>query len=558
MKNPEESRKLAELLFPDVKMTVKDVFEKYPKRNLPEGAMVLRFAPSPTGFLHIGSVYSALVSVNIARKSNGVSILRIEDTDKKREIENGIDVIVNGLKGFGIEFDEGPKNLQEQVGEYGPYIQSQRLDIYKVFAKEMVAKGDAYPCFITEEQLAQIREEQEEEGVRTGYYGKWAKWRDASYEDVKEQKEKGVPFAIRLYSTGDIDNSFEMTDAIKGRVTLRENDMDTILLKSDGFPTYHFAHPIDDTLMEITMVIRGEEWFASVPLHYELFQKLGFKQIPYMHFSTLMKLDNEGKTKRKLSKRKDPEADVQYYIENGYPNEGILQYLLTLANSNFYDWKIQNPNKDFNEFQLKFEKFNKAGALFDIVKLEDICKDFISTLSAEDVYDRSLDWARKYDEETAKLLEENREYCIKIFNIERSGNKIRKDMVKFRDCKDQLRIFFDNTFNSEDYEDVSNRIGRDLQKDIVEKYINIYNPDEENTVWFENIKKLGEELGFCSDRKEYEANKEKYRGTVGDVAMVLRVAITKRTQSPDLYQVMNVLGKEKVVQRLEEYTLKMV
>lgn len=556
MKTPEEQKKIASILFPDVKETVEDIFDKYPKRNMKEGEMVLRFAPSPTGFLHIGGVYSGLISVKLARQSNGVSILRIEDTDKKREIENGIGVIVDGLKGFGIQFDEGVVSESEQSGDFGPYIQSQRLNIYKVFAKDMVEKGNAYPCFITEKELEEIRREQEDAGARTGYYGKWAKWRDASLEEIEKEIEEGKPFVIRLYSTGDIEKRFELTDLVKGRVTLRENDMDVVLLKSDGFPTYHFAHPIDDTLMEITLVIRGEEWFASLPLHHEIFKKLVFNHIPYMHLSTLMKLDNEGKTKRKLSKRRDPEADVQYYIENGYPNEGILDYLLTLANSNFYDWRIENPHRDIDEFQLKMEKFNKAGALFDIVKLEDICKEYISTLSAKEVYERSLDWAKRYDEQTARLLEENKEYCIKIFDIERSGKKIRKDIVRFRDSGDQLRIFFDELFDEGEYEDISNRVEKSIQREIVEKYI--YNPDEDNIVWFEDIKKLADELGFCSDRKEYEKNREKYRGSVGDVAMVLRVAITKKTESPDLYQVMKVLGKEKVAQRLEKYALKMV
>jgi len=553
MRTKDENIQIANLLFPDVKDTVDDIFKKYPKRNLEEGAMVLRFAPSPTGFLHTGSVYTSMVGVKLARQSDGIAILRIEDTDKKREVEGGISLIVNGLKGFGIEFDEGPISETEQVGEYGPYIQSQRLDIYKVFAKDMVETGTAYPCFITDEELEQIRKEQEKLGVRTGYYGDWAKWRDATVEDIKKELSEKKPFVIRLYSTGDIDKSFEMTDRIKGRFTLRENDMDIVLLKSDGFPTYHFAHPIDDTLMGITLVIRTEEWFASVPIHYELFKKLGFKQIEYAHPAPLMKLDNMGKSKRKLSKRKDPEADVQYYIENGYPNEAIIEYFLTLANSNFYDWRIQNPHTDVSEFQLKLEKFNKAGALFDIVKLEDICKDYIATLSAEEIYARSLHWAREYDKEVAKLLEENKEYCINIFNIERSGQKIRKDIVKFKDSKEQLRIFFDIFFDEDTYEDISSRVSKDIQKEIVQKYINIYNPDDDSTVWFDNVKKLGEELGFCSDRKEYEANREKYKGTVGDIAMVLRVAITKKTQSPDLYQVMNVLGREKVVQRLEKY-----
>lgn len=558
MRTKDENIQLADLLFPDVTESVEDIFKKYPKRELKDGAEVLRFAPSPTGFLHIGSVYSGLVCTKISEQTEGVAVLRIEDTDKKREVKEGVRLIVEGLKGFGIEFDEGPDINGDHIGKYAPYMQSKRLDIYKVFAKDMVAKGHAYPCFTTEEQLVEVREQQEKEGARTGYYGSWAKWRDVSLEEIKTALDKGSPFVIRLYSTGDIDNTFEMTDGIKGRVTLRENDMDAVLLKSDGFPTYHFAHPIDDTLMGVTMVTRGDEWFSSVPLHYELFAKLGFNQIPYTHISPLMKMDNDGKSKRKLSKRKDPEADVQYYIDHGYPKEGILEYLLTLANSNFYDWKLQNPEKSFKEFNLKIEKFNKAGALFDIVKLEDLCKEYIASLSAQEVYTRSLDWARRYDEKTAKLLESNKEYCIKIFDIERSGDKIRKDIVKFEDSKAQLDLFFDKSFDEGGYEDISNRLDRSIQKEIVEKYLAQYESTNSSTEWFEKVKEVGDSLGFTSERKEYEANKDKYKGTVGDVAMVLRVAITGKTKSPDLYQVMSVLGEQKARQRLEKYASEMV
>ncbi len=557
MRTVEQNKELANLLFPNVKESVEDVFNKYQKRNLKENQMVVRFAPSPTGFLHIGSVYTGMVCTKLAKQTGGVSILRIEDTDKKREIENGISMIVNGLKGFGISFDEGPSDDSTQKGNYGPYIQSQRLDIYKVFAKDIVSNGNAYPCFISEEELEETRKKQQEEGVRTGYYGKWAKWREANMDEIKKELEKGTPFAIRLYSTGNIENSFEMKDLIKGGVTLRENDMDSVLLKSDGFPTYHFAHPIDDTLMGITLVTRADEWFASVPLHFEIFKKLGLKQIPYAHFSPLMKIDNEGKSKRKLSKRKDPEADVAFYIEHGYPNEAILEYLLTLANSNFYDWKIQNQSKSDDEFELKIEKFNKAGALFDIVKLNDMCKDYISTLSAQDVYSKSLEWAQKYDLELTRLLEENREYCIKIFDIERTGQKIRKDIVKFEDAKEQLKLFFDELFEDE-YENIEERVSRVIQKEILTEYKKVFSVEESDAEWFEKVKQIAEKFGFCADRKKYEENREKFKGTVGDVAMVLRVAITGKTKSPDLYQVMKVLGKEKVMQRLERYILKMV
>jgi glutamyl-tRNA synthetase len=543
MRTPEENIQLANMLFPEVKETPADVEAKYPKRNLKEGEMVLRFAPSPTGFLHIGTVYMGMINTILAEQSNGISILRIEDTDKNREVENGVMTIVNGLHDFEISFDESMTSTEDWKGEFGPYLQSKRLDIYQVYAKDMVGKGNAYPCFITEEELEEIRKKQEEMGVRTGYYGQWAKWRNASLADIQERLDNGEKFAIRLYSTGNLENSFKIQDLIKGNVTLRENDVDTVLLKSDGYPTYHFAHPIDDMLMGISFVTRAEEWFASVPLHIELFNKLGFKQIPYAHFSTLQKLDNEGKSRRKLSKRKDPEADVQYYISKGYPKEGVKEYLLNIANSNFYDWKIQNPGRPSTEFVLKLEKFNKAGALFDIVKLNDMCKDYIASLSAVQVYDMSLEWADTYNKEIAELLNNNKEYCINIFNIERAGTKVRKDLVKFEDIKGQLDIFFDELLTNEPTEDISEKISKENQKNILKEYIQIYDTTDNQTQWFEKVKVLASKLGY-----------EK----VGDVAMVLRVAITHRTKSPDLYQVMQVLGKEKVIQRLEKYIAEVI
>ena len=447
-------------------------------------------------------------------------------------------MIVKGLEGFGISFDEGMTGDDKSKGEYGPYLQSKRLDIYKVYAKDMIVNGNAYPCFITEEELGEIRKKQEEMGVRTGYYGNWAKWRNASLEEIQQKLNNGEKFAIRLYSTGNMENSFKMQDLVKGNVTLRENDVDTILLKSDGYPTYHFAHPIDDTLMGITLVTRADEWFASLPLHVELFKKLGFELPQYCHFSPLQKLDNEGKSRRKLSKRKDPEADVQYYIDHGYPKEGVKEYLLNVANSNFYDWKVQNPGKISTGFVLKLEKFNKSGALFDIVKLDDMCKDYIATLTAQQVYDMALEWAEVYNKNIAELLKNNREYCINIFNIEREGNKIRKDLVKFEDISTQLDIFFDELLEKEPVDDISEKVSKEKQVEILKEYIQVYDTNDDQTQWFEKVKVLASKLGY-----------EK----VGDVAMVIRVALTHRTKSPDLYQVMKVMGKEKVMQRLEKY-----
>lgn len=535
MRTHDENVELADLLFPEITDTVDDVFSKYPKRNLPTESMVLRFAPSPTGFMHIGNVYTGLICTRLAKQSNGIAILRIEDTDKEREVEKGVSMIVNGLRGFGVVFDEGMVDEEVGVGAYGPYIQSQRLEIYKVFAKQMVSKGLAYPCFLTPDDLENIREEQEKLSLRTGCYGKWAKWRDASLGEIKERLGKKEKFVIRLYSTGNIENSFAMKDLVKGGVTLRENDMDAVLIKSDGFPTYHFAHPIDDTLMGITHVIRGDEWFSSVPLHYELFEKLGFKQLPYGHVSPLMKSE-EGK-KRKLSKRKDPEAAVSYYVERGYPKEGVLEYLLNIANSNFYDWRVQNKERSLDEFRLRIEKFNNAGALFDITKLNDICKEYIATLSAEEVYERVLEWALSFDTDTAKVLKENKDYCIKIFNIEREGSKVRKDMVKYQDAKDLLSIFFDSTFAESEVEDISDRVNKNLQKEIVEEYTKIFDIADNLDMWFGKIKNLAEKLE-CKP---------------GDVAMVLRVAITHRTKTPDLYQIVQVMGNNIVEERLEAY-----
>ena len=405
MENKETNIEISNLLYPNVKEIPKDVFKKYPKRSLDKESLVVRFAPSPTGFLHLGTVYTSLINRKLANQTNGVCILRIEDTDKTREIEGGVELILNGLSEFGIEFDESVNG-----GDYGPYLQSDRVDIYKVFAKDMVARGVAYPCFASPKELDEIRKKQEELGVRTGYYGSFAKWRDASIEDIKKALDENKKFVIRLRSTGDYENKFEFDDEIKGRCTFSENDMDIVLLKSDGLPTYHFAHPIDDTLMGINLVIRTTEWFPSVPIHLEIFDKLNFERINYAHPSPLMIMDNGNK--RKLSKRKDPEADSRFFLNHGYPVTGIIEYFLNIMNSNFSDWRIQNPDKHYSEFELKLKKFNKAGALFDMVKLEDVCKDYIARLSALEVYEKIFQWAQKNDLELVKRMEESREYCV--------------------------------------------------------------------------------------------------------------------------------------------------
>jgi glutamyl-tRNA synthetase len=545
MENKDKNIEISNLLYPNIKDTPRDIFVKYPKRNLDKESLVLRFAPSPTGFLHLGSVYTSLINRKLANQTNGVCILRIEDTDKTREIEDGVDLILNGLSEFGIEFDESVNS-----GEYGPYIQSARAEIYKVFAKDMVARGVAYPCFASPDELDEIRKKQEELGVRTGYYGSFAKWRDASVEEIKSALDEGKEFVVRLRSAGNFEKKFEFDDEIKGRCTFSENDMDIVLLKSDGLPTYHFAHPVDDTLMGINLVIRTTEWFPSVPIHLEIFEKLNFERIDYAHPSPLMIMD--GGNKRKLSKRKDPEADTRFFLNKGYPVTGIIEYFLNIMNSNFSDWRIQNPDKDYSEFELKLEKFNRAGALFDMVKLEAVCKDYVARLSAKEVYEEILDWAQKNDPELVKRMEENREYCINILNIEREGNQIRKDIVKWEDVYDQFSIFFDDMFEELDIDELPNNVDKSDVKRIIDLFLDTYSPKDGVDEWFGKIKKIGNELGYTSDYKVYKENPGKFKGKVGDVAMVLRIALTKKSKTPDLYQVMQVMGEEKVRQRLDK------
>ena len=549
MTKEQESIDISQLLFPDIKESVKDILKRYPKRNREEGELILRFAPSPTGFIHIGNIYTSLVGYILTKRSNGVFILRIEDTDKVREVKDGITQIVEGLQNFGIQFDEGMVNEKESKGEYGPYIQSERKDIYKIFAKDLVSKGLAYPCFCTTQELEDIRKEQTNSGCRTGYFGKWAKWRDAKVEDIKKELDLGNPFVIRLYSKGNIENKINTKDLIKGGITLSENDMDSVLLKSDGLPTYHFAHPIDDTLMDISFVLRGDEWLSSQPLHMEIFDALGFEQLQYGHISPLMKIENGGK--RKLSKRKDPESAVSYYVENGYPINAVKDYLLNIANSNFYDWRVQNPDKDILDFELKLEKFNKAGALFDITKLNDISKEYISTLSAQEVYDFVLEWAEKFNTDIHTKLVNQKDYCLSILNIEREGFKIRKDLVKWSDIPNQFEIFFDDMFNKCEKEEID--MDKGTQEDILNEFVDTYYFGDDSTEWFSKIKRIGEKNGFCSDYKEYEKHPKKYKGKVGDVAMILRVATTGRKQTPDLYQVMQVMGESRVRERIKGY-----
>lgn len=537
-----ERKELAELLFPNVKDT-EEYLQQYPKRDLPQGAEVTRFAPSPTGFVHLGGIYASLISKKLADQTKGIFILRIEDTDKTREIENGVEQIVASLAKYGLTPDEGILPNNEIKGEYGPYMQSERLEIYRSFAKKLVLEGKAYPCFMSPEELEALRNDQEKLGTRIGYYGKYAKWRDASMEDIKKALEEGKEFVIRLRSNGDFNKKFNFKDLIKGSVTFPENDFDSVLLKSDGYPVYHFAHPIDDVLMGTTLVTRGDEWLSSVPLHKELFDIFGWEMPQYAHISPLMKVDEETGNKRKLSKRKDPEANASFYIEKGYPIQGIMEYLLNIANSNFYDWRLQNPKKDINDFTFKLEKINKSGALFDFVKFENVCKDILSKYTAEGIYTLASEWSREFNEDIFKKLTKNKEYCISIFNIERGEGKIRKDISKMEDIKEQFEIFFEDTFKELSKPDI-----KDL--DILKRYLEVFDIKDSSEEWFEKIKKVAEEFNYATDRRDFEKNPENYKGKVGDVAMIIRLAVTKKSKTPDLYQIMQVLGEDEVKKRI--------
>ncbi len=543
-----DNKLLAELLFGDTDKTPEYYENKYPKRNLPAGAVVTRFAPSPTGFLHIGGLFAAFVSSRAAKVTNGVFFLRIEDTDKKREIENGVTLIVDGLKKFGVTFDEGMLSETESIGEYGPYIQSKRREIYACYAKSLVERGLAYPCFMTEEELNEIRAVQEEKKLNPGCYGEFAKYRDITYEKAKELIEKGMTYVIRLKSPGKEENRIKFVDGIKGEIEMPENIQDVVILKSDGIPTYHFAHAVDDHLMGTTDVIRGDEWISSVPIHVQFFEVLGFEQPRYSHISPIMKEENGGK--RKLSKRKDPEAAVTYYSETGYPAGSVIEYLLTLANSNYEEWRAQNPTADNLEFEFSLSKMSKAGALFDLVKLNDISKNYISTLSKETVYSEVLAWSNEYNKDFYNTISSEPEYSKAVFGIERENEKPRKEMIKWDESPAYSEYFFDSVWDRK--RDFPENLSNEQMIEILENYIKIYNHAGTAEEWFPAVREMSESLGYAKTPKLYKKNPEDFRGHVGDVSSVIRVAVTGRKNSPDLYEIMQVLGEEKVNSRMNE------
>lgn len=541
---------LAELIFPDAK-DASFYEEKYPRRNLKEGAVVTRYAPSPTGFVHIGGIFQCIIAKLVSKKTDGLFFLRIEDTDQKREIENGVTDIVSSLKSFGIDIDEGMISQNDEIGNYGPYKQSLRKDIYQSYAKKLIAEGKAYPSFETQEQLEELRKRQEDAKVRTGYYGVWATGRNITVEDAIEKIKNGEDYIIRLKSPGNEEKKIKHHDVIKGNIDFPENDQDIIIIKSDGLPTYHFAHAVDDHLMGTTMVIRGEEWLSSVPLHLQLFYMLGFKAPKYAHIPTIMKMD--GTSKRKLSKRKDPEAAVGYYKKQGIPKEAVIEYLVNIANSNFEIWRKQNPDKPIDEFDFKINKMGVSGALFDMVKMLDVSKNVISRYSAKKLYDDVFAWAKEYDNELAKMMED-KEYTLAVLGIERGNVKPRKDISKWADVKDSIIYMYEDKFyNEEEY-----NFGKVSDKGEISKILKLYiekyyNESDDKQTWFDKMKDLAEEVGYAREVKEYKKEPEKWPGHVGDISTVLRVALTKRQNTPDLYEIMQILGKDIVVKRLNKF-----
>ena len=543
---------LANLIFPDAK-EISYYEEKYPERDLPEGAIVTRFAPSPTGFVHIGGLYQALVARTVAQKTGGVFFLRVEDTDQKREVENGVTGIVNSLKDFDMAPDEGMISDTEEIGNYGPFKQSLRKEIYQAYAKYMIEQGKAYPCFCTPEDGEEIRQKQESAKIRPGYYGVWAKCRNLTVEEMAEKIKNGENYIIRFKSPGREDRKIKHKDVIKGNVDFPENDLDIVIIKADGLPTYHFAHAVDDHLMRTTHVIRSDEWLSSVPLHLQLFHELGFKTPKYAHISPIMKNDNGNK--RKLSKRKDPEAAVEYYKQEGVPSDAVKEYLLNIANSTFENWRRANPDAKMEEFDFQLNKMSVSGALFDMVKLLDIGKTVISKMTADEVYNKALEWANEFDAELAEMLTD-KEYALKVFGIERGNKKPRKDIAKWSDVKENIEYMYDDKFYGKaqeyPYQEISEK--EDLEKIFklyIEKY---YDENDEKQAWFDKIKALAVEMGYAGEVKEFKANPDMYKAHVGHVSTAIRVALTSRTNTPDMYEIMQVLGKETVVERLEKAT----
>ena len=539
-------KKLAELLFPDITETPADIEARFPERNLKEGARVTRLAPSPTGFLHFGNLFTGTVAYRTAKVTDGIFFVSVEDTDQKRKVEGAIEVMLDGLKAFDVVADEGVVGENEEKGDYGPYYQSQRKPIYHVFAKSLVEQDLAYPCFCSAEDLDEIRAAQENEPNK-GYWGKYAKCRTLSFEEIEANIKEGKTWTLRLKSPGDLTKKCYFDDMIKGKIEMPENVQDVVLLKSDGIPTYHFAHAVDDHIMRTTHVIRGDEWMSSCPIHLQLFKCLGFKLPKFAHVSPIMKEENGNK--RKLSKRKDPEAAVTFYVEQGYPKESVNEYIMTLMNSNFEDWRKTNKEAPLEAFPFNLKKMSVSGALFDMVKLNDISKNVISLMPAKKVYDYTAAWAKEYDKEFYELLTRDEEYSVNILNIDREGPKPRKDIACFSEVKDYVSYFFNEIADLKI--ELPENLTSDMAKEILELYVEEYDGARDKDGWFGHIKEMCEKLGYTPNVKEYKKNPDAYKGHVGDVSTVIRLAVTGRKNTPDLYAIMQILGENEVKTRLQ-------
>ncbi len=545
--------KLANLLFPEVTKTPEDIYKSFPKRNLPEGAKVTRLGPSPTGFIHLGNLYVAFVDERLAHQSGCLFYLRIEDTDDKRYVEGAVETIINSLRFFDINFDEGAV-IDGEMGDYGPYTQSLRGDIYHVFAKKLVEEGKAYPCFLTEEEINQIRAKQEAAKENPGIYGKWATNRDLSLEEIQAKLDAGMAYVVRLKSDGNLDlpedqiRRIQVEDAIRGTLDMPENNLDTVILKATGIPTYHFAHVVDDYLMRTTHVVRGAEWLPSLPIHVELFEKLGWEPPIYCHTAQLMKLDEEG-NKRKLSKRKDPELSLDYYRNLGYHPDAVREYLLTILNSNFEEWRIANSQATIEEFDFTTEKMSNSGALFDLNKLNDVSKDVLLKIPTPQLFDFLKNWAEEFKPELLSIFDD-REYLEKILDIGRTEAKPRKDHIYAEQMVENISYFFDDMFKIEEDFPVE---AKDDVKVILEKYLETYDHSDDQSQWFEKIREITGQLGYAVKPKDFKKHPEDYKGHVGHVSTVIRIALMGRTQSPDVWEIQQILGEARTRERISKF-----
>ncbi len=548
-----DNNKLAKLLFPHITKTPEDYEAQFPERKLPDTAMVTRLGPSPTGFIHLGNLYGAFVDERLAHQSGGTFYLRIEDTDDKRYVEGAVETIIDALAFFGINFDEGAL-LGGDNGAYGPYFQSKRGEIYQCFAKELVAKGMAYPCFLTEGELAEIRQKQESAKETTGIYGKYAeKSRNLTLEQIEANIKSGKPYVVRLKSDGNHDlpsdeiRHIQVEDAIRGALNMPENDQDIVILKANGIPTYHFAHVIDDHLMRTTHVVRGEEWLMSLPIHVELFEKLGFTMPIYCHTAQLLKLEDGNK--RKLSKRKDPELSLEYYKKEGYHPQAVKEYLLTILNSNFEEWRIENPNAPIDDFRFTTAKMNSGGALFDINKLNDVSKDVLLRIPAADLAQFMSEWVHQYKPNAAKYFDGNEEYISRVLDLGRTGNKPRKDLVYAKQIFEFISYFFDDYFVIQDQ--IPQEVSDSDAAEILRRYLQGYDHSDDQSQWFDKIRTIAAEMGYAAKPKDYKKNPQDYKGHVGHVSTVIRLAIAGRSQSPDIWEIQQILGEEKTRERIE-------